>query len=62
MFFDDDDRQTYLNLLLKYTRKYDVAIWVYCLMDNHVHLLAVPATETGLARGIGLTNLLYPST
>jgi putative transposase len=59
VFFDDEDRQTYLNLLLKYSRKYGVAIWAYCLMSNHVHLLAVPETETGLARGIGLTNMLY---
>lgn len=28
-------------------------------MDIHVHLLAVPETGTGLARGIGLTNMLY---
>jgi len=59
VFFDDEDRQTYLNLLLKYTRKYNVAIWAYCLMSNHVHLLAVPGTDTGLARGVGLTNMLY---
>lgn len=59
VFFDDEDRQTYLNLLLKYTHTYNVAIWAYCLMSNHVHLLAVPATDTGLARGIGLTNMLY---
>lgn len=59
VFFDDDDRQTYLNLLLKYTRKYNVALWAYCLMNNHVHLLAVPETDTGLARGIGMTNMLY---
>ncbi len=59
VFFDDEDRQTYLNLLLKYTHKYNVAIWAYCLMGNHVHLLAVPGTDTGLARGIGLTNMLY---
>lgn len=59
VFFDAEDRQTYLSLLLKYTRKYDVAIWAYCLMKNHVHLLAVPQTESSLARGIGLTNMLY---
>jgi putative transposase len=29
------------------------------LLDNHVHLLAVPGTETALARGIGLTNQVY---
>jgi putative transposase len=28
-------------------------------MDNHIHLLAVPETETALARGIGLTNQVY---
>lgn len=59
VFFDDEDRQTYLNLLLTYSRKYNVAIWAYCLMSNHVHLLAVPETDTGLARGIGMTNMLY---
>lgn len=59
VYFDDEDRQTYLKLLLKYSRKYDVAIWAYCLMDNHLHLLAVPETDTGLARGIGMTNMLY---
>jgi len=59
VFLDDEDRQTYLNLLLKYTRKYDLAIWAYCLMSNHVHLLAVPATDTSLARGVGMTNMLY---
>ena len=26
VFFDDEDRQTYLNLLLKYTLKYKVTI------------------------------------
>jgi len=28
-------------------------------MSNHVHLLTVPETETGLAREIGLTNMLF---
>ena len=59
VFFDDEDRQTYLKLLLKYSQKYTIAIWAYCLMSNHIHLLAVPETETALARGIGLTNLMY---
>ena len=56
VFFDDEDRQTYLKLLGGYARKHAVQIWAYCLMDNHVHLLAIPETETALARGIGLTN------
>ena len=59
VFFDDEDRQTYLNLLATYARKHSVLIWAYCLMDNHIHLLVVPETETALARGIGLTNQVY---
>ena len=59
VFFDDEDRQNYLKLLIGYARKHEFQIWAYCLMDNHVHLLAVPGTETALAQGIGLTNQVY---
>jgi len=59
VFFDDEDRQTYLRLLALYAQKHRLQIWAYCLMSNHVHLLAVPETETSLARGIGLTNQVY---
>jgi len=27
-----------------------VPIWSYCLVANHVHLIAVPKTEDGLRR------------
>ena len=59
VFFDDEDRQVYLKLLAAYARRYALKILAYCLMDNHIHLLVVPETETALARGIGLTNLVY---
>jgi putative transposase len=59
IFFDDEDRQTYLKLLAGYAEKHSLQIWAYCLMDNHIHLLAVPETETALARGIGLINQVY---
>ena len=59
VFFDDEDRQTYLKLLTSYSRLHALQILAYCLMDNHVHLLAVPETEIALARGIGLTNQVY---
>ncbi len=59
VFFDDEDRRTYLKLLSAYAHKHSLQIWAYCLMDNHIHLLAVPETETALARGIGLTNQVY---
>ena len=59
VFFDDDDRHLYLKLLGNYVQKHGVQIWAYCLMSNHIHLLAVPETETSLSRGIGLTNQMY---
>lgn len=59
VFFDDEDRWTYLNLLNHYSQKYLVDIWAYCLMTNHLHLLAVPREPAGLASGIGRVNMTY---
>lgn len=59
VFFDDEDRLSYLKLLGHYAQKNHLQIWAYCLMNNHLHLLAVPEDETSLARGIGLTNQVY---
>ncbi len=59
VFFDDEDRWTYLDALKHYVHKYQVEIWAYCLMTNHIHLLAVPHESYGLARGVGLTNMVY---
>lgn len=59
VFFDDKDRQFYLDVLKRYKNKYGIEIWAYCLMGNHVHILAIPEKETSLARGIGGANLVY---
>jgi putative transposase len=59
VFFDDEDRQTYLKVLAGYAQRYHVRIRAYCLMNNHIHLLVVPETKTALSRGIGSTNLMY---
>lgn len=39
--------------------KCHVEISAYCLMPNHVHLIAVPETEDGLRRGIGEAHRRY---
>ena len=59
VFFDDEDRQAYLDILSLYAQKNSLQIWAYCLMDNHIHLLAVPENEISLAKGVGLTNQVY---
>jgi len=58
-FFDDEDYAAYLDLMAEWCRKAKVAIWAYCLMPNHVHLIAVPRTADGLARSIGEVHRRY---
>jgi putative transposase len=48
VFFDDEDRQTYLKWLGEYAVKFKVEVAAYCLMANHIHLILIPATEDGL--------------
>jgi putative transposase len=50
VFFNEDDRQSYLALLRDNAAKHSVDILAYCLMTNHVHLVAVPRTSDGLHR------------
>jgi REP element-mobilizing transposase RayT len=46
--FGDDDYLTYITLPAEWCSRYDVEMWAYCLMPNHAHLIAVPASENGL--------------
>jgi putative transposase len=59
VFFVDDDRRAYLKFLADQCRRYAVNILGYCLMTNHVHLIAVPRRADGLAKAIGRTHWLY---
>jgi len=58
-FFCQDDYQTYLYLMSEWCQSHQVAIWAYCLMPNHVHLIVVPASVDGLRRAIGETHRRY---
>jgi putative transposase len=58
-FFIDQDYQEYINLLAQWCRRCNVAVWAYCLMPNHVHIIAVPDTESGLRQAIGETHRRY---
>ena len=50
VFFTDDDRRTYLAWLKDYCAEHAVEILAYCLMTNHIHLIAVPSTDDGWSR------------
>lgn len=58
-FFSDEDYKAYIALLAEWCRKCGVEVWAYCLMPNHVHLIAVPETADGLRRGIGEAHRRY---
>ncbi len=47
-FFCDDDYHRYKELMSQWCRRWNADIWGYCLMPNHVHLIAVPAAGDGL--------------
>ena len=59
VFFSDQDKKSYIQLLRKHAIESGVDFWAYCLMDNHVHLIAVPRNEDSLARGIGEAHRNY---
>ena len=39
IFFDEYDRMRYLDTLKRYREKYQMHVYGYCLMNNHVHLI-----------------------
>ncbi len=58
-FFDHTDYQTYIELIKELKVKAGVDIWAYCLMPNHVHLIAVPSEKQSLARLFGTAHHRY---
>ena len=59
VFFNDQDKLLYINYLRVHCKQAGVSFWAYCLMDNHIHLIAVPKEENSLARGIGEAHRRY---
>jgi len=46
VFFLDDDRLVYLNLLKEQAAKFGLQVQGWCLMTNHIHLIATPRKES----------------
>jgi putative transposase len=59
VFFTDEDRLTYLDLIRTACQRHGVAIWAYCLMSNHVHFIAVPSETDALARCFSEAHVQY---
>ncbi len=58
-FFCAEDYTTYIRLMAEWCQACKVEVWAYCLMPNHVHMVAVPESENGLRRAIGEAHRRY---
>ena len=59
VFFVDDDRRAYLAFLSAYANEFGLDVQGYCLMTNHLHVVAVPEKKDTLALALGRTHLRY---
>lgn len=59
VFFSDSDRAEYLKHLSDQGNRFGVKYLAWCLMTNHVHLIAIPAQELSLARAVGEAHRRY---
>jgi putative transposase len=58
-FFSDADYALYLGLLRHWCQKSGTAVWAWCLMPNHVHLVLMPAHEDGLRAALAPAHRAY---
>ena len=58
-FLRETDYEAYRGLLADRAREVGVAVWAYCLMPNHIHLIMVPPDADGLRAALGETHRRY---
>lgn len=58
-FFGEADYLAYLHLAAEAFAAHEVDVWAYCLMPNHVHLIATPRRAEDLALAVGALHLRY---
>lgn len=61
IFFCDDDKVRYLDTLKRYKERFQICIYAYCLMDNHVHLIIDSNGQdiSRIMKGISLSYAIY---
>lgn len=59
VFYVEEDYQTYLEWLNHYSQQHQLEILAYCLMTNHIHLVAVPANESSLQQVLKPLHMRY---
>jgi len=59
VFFSEADYRAYRALLAEWTAEAGLAVWAYCLMPNHVHLVVVPGEAGSLDRAMRQIHRRY---
>ena len=59
VFFTDQDRIRYLEILRHHSLRHQSRLLAWCLMTNHVHLILVPGTSQSLALTLGQAHSQY---
>lgn len=59
VFFSVADRRLYLESLQEYSSKEGLDVLAYCLMTNHIHLVAIPKTQASLYRALKPLHTRY---
>jgi putative transposase len=59
VFEGDPDRLVYLDLLCQYCRLDRLKLLGYCLMSNHIHLIAIPARPESMPLALKHTHERY---
>lgn len=59
VFVDEKDNNKYMNILIKYKKRYKFKLYGWCLMNNHVHLVIESDKLAKLMHGINLSYALY---
>jgi putative transposase len=57
----ENERVVYLELLQRYVKLHDVSVLGYCVMSNHVHLIAIPQQAESLGQALKETHGRYAS-
>jgi putative transposase len=59
LFESEEDFRYYLSLLHRFSRLHELKIAGFCLMTNHIHLIAIPERLKSLARCMGVVQRMY---
>jgi putative transposase len=56
VFRTNADRRAYIGFLARFAKQFGMLIWAYCLMENHVHLIAVGKQRNSISAALGNTH------